>query len=187
VQDYGWKLSKPYTLAIFDAKVQMKVTFGDLQGLCRLMLRTSNDFQALQVACSASDAVSIAKATCENVLINLLRAAMKNKKANKALTASGQSIVEDVGAFGKVCLHDEEFAVQSLRPTVQLLQDVVSCRSVDVKQLGKTLEFLDNRMVEGFKKGGGDSEDGLVPGGVVVEFLGGAGKAFYEEARPASA
>jgi hypothetical protein len=56
-----------------------------------------------------------------------------------------------------------------------------------VKQLGKTLEFLDNRMVKGFKKGGGDSEDGLVPGGVVVEFLGGAGKAFYEEARPASA
>ena len=172
-------------LAVFEAKVQTKATFGDYAGLCSLWLRTSEDFQAMLSVCSETDAESIIKAQCETVLINLLKAALRNKTVGKALTASGQTVVEDVGTFAKFVLRDPGFGAKSLQPAVKLMHDVVACRSAEVKDLESTLEVLGGHLRGKFNKcEPGDLQEGIQRGGgVILEFLTSAGKAFHEEAR----
>ena len=173
VQDLGYKLSKPYILQIFDAKAQAKATFGDYTGLCKLMCKDSKDIELLLDVCGAAQTESIVKSKCEGVLLQCLRSAIKLNAKNKApLTALGQVVIDEIGTFTKAAWLDAGFVAESLKPGLDILSDVVTCRTVDVRKLDATLKFLED--------GGGETR------GVLVEFLIGQGKAFYAEAVAAS-
>ena len=91
-------LSKPYLLKIFDAKVQAKFIFSDYEGLCSLMLRSSEEYAELLVVCGEDQVKQVMQTKCEGIILEVLT---KGCKAGKKFIRSRWSQSTYSGAFAK--------------------------------------------------------------------------------------
>ena len=138
----GYVLSKPYVLKIFDAKLQMKLTFADLGGICRLFSSSSPDCKVLKNVCLEEEIASLAKAKIEKIIVNMMQCALKAKKTAGKLCEEQEVLQEGLKCFLENSSKDTS-VFSALTPVLAVALSAVNCKRCNVDELDNAITVLD--------------------------------------------
>ena len=79
VEAMGYRLSKPYSLKILDARVKQKLIFNGATGVCQLMTKDSKDTQKLLQILSPSEVGALSRVKIDAGRVELLQRLQKKK------------------------------------------------------------------------------------------------------------
>lgn len=165
VEDLGYRLSKPYILKIFDAKMQAHLVQGDFPAIVKLWRKSSPDCQSLLKVCTEEEVVTLAKARVETLVVQSLQAAAKRKKAcsRGELVENLSTVASSTTGGGLLTAMDGVMAVTLA---------VVNHKDTDVEALDRAIVVLDHVL----------DDDRVIDRNAVYEYLIGPGKKYYDEA-----
>ena len=138
----GYVLSKPYVLKIFDAKVQAKLTFADLGGICRLFSSSSPDCKLLQNVCLGDEIALLAKAKIETIIVKMMQRALKAKKTAGKLCEEQEVLLEGLKCFHESSEKDTS-VFSALTPVLKVALSAVNCKRCNVDDLDNAITVLD--------------------------------------------
>ena len=138
----AYVLSKPYVLKIFDAKIQGKLTFSDLSGVCKLFSRSSPDCKALQNVCAEEEIVLLAKAKIETIIVKMMQRALKAKKPVGKSCEEQEALVEGLECFLENSRKNLSF-FSALAPVFVVAVSAVNCKRCNVADLDNAITVLD--------------------------------------------
>ena len=124
VEEFGWTLSKPYALKVFDMRVQAKATFADYAGVLKMMTASGQAAKMLLTCCTTEEFEVVAKSKCEMVLLELLKSAVKYRKNRHKAFGDDVDLVASIDTFAKY-VHEDWFIPKALQYSVELVRDLV--------------------------------------------------------------
>ena len=140
----GYVLSKPYVLKIFDAKLQMKLTFADLGGICKLFSRSSPDCKVLQNVCPEEEVALLAKAKIENIIVKMMQCALKGKAPG---SSAGRLEEQEALLDGLKCFFEnsskDTSVFSALTPVLFVALSAVNCKRCNADDLDNAITVLD--------------------------------------------
>ena len=171
MQNYGWVLSKPYGLRIFDGWVKESATFSDYAGVLRMMTASGQAAGVLLRCCTMEEVEAVMQSTCESLLLDLLKKALKTESRMHKPLADDESLLAGIEAF-EANVHQDWFMPKSFQYSVEVVRDLVRCKTLDVLALKKRLRELGEYI----------EKTGEATGDLIVEYVVGPGKRYYDEA-----
>ena len=169
-------LSKPYQLKLFDMRIQYASLFGDVESACKMMTAGSKELEPLQQHCFREELVSVACTACEDMVMDILKAAKKNPQTG-AMSVSPEhgAHLEKMLAYGHGPGDVPEFMAADFLPALEVATSIVLCRQVPVSRLSSAVHKLEESAeIQG--------DDASPSGCALFQFLLGKGKALYTPA-----
>lgn len=178
VVDMGYSFSKPYALKIFDAQVQGCLAFGDHEAVGKMMMRDSRPAQDLLKVCPERDVVLVMKSKSEATILQAMQRHLKSKKRKMGEAAE---LIVVLSVYSKYA-NFANCLVHSMHPTLKKLLVIIDHGAASVTDLCDAVEFLEQLESAGKAGATASGQDKSV----LLEFLLGAGKPFFDEAAAAA-
>ena len=167
VQKLDYKLSKPYGIKLFDAKIQTKVSFCEIHAAAHMLGKQCPELSSIM---DADDLREFTKERAETIVLTLVRDFLKSQKSLKK-KCEHQAVCDNVNAFLQAAGAPSN--LESLVEDLEMLYSVLNAQYVPITRLQSAVDSADAK-----RSAAGDDE--VV--GAILKFLFSEGASLLAEA-----